>query len=66
MIITAKILEALGLACVMIGLVQGIRLNDMWVELYLTLAGIAIFLFGWIIERITSRKTKSGPIQNVR
>jgi hypothetical protein len=47
----AKGFEAIGIACVMIGLVQGIQSNSMWIELYLSIAGIAIFLLGWGIEK---------------
>ena len=47
----AKGLEALGIACVMIGLVQGIASETMWAELYLTIAGIILFFAGWRMER---------------
>jgi len=56
--VIAKILEALGIASVMIGLVQGIQSESMWVELYLSIIGIAIFLIGWSIEKILTRKEK--------
>lgn len=52
----AKILQALGIACVMIGLVQGIY-GDMWGELYLLIAGIVVFYTGRIVEK---RKEKSA------
>ncbi|TAK52355.1 MAG: hypothetical protein EPO24_15315 [Bacteroidetes bacterium] len=45
-----KLLEAIGIAAVMLGLVQGIY-GDMWGELYLLLAGIAVFYAGRIIEK---------------
>jgi hypothetical protein len=50
--VAAKALEALGISCVMIGLVQGIMSDTMWMELYLSIAGIALFLLGWGIERL--------------
>jgi hypothetical protein len=56
----AKILQALGIACVMIGLVQGIY-GDMWGELYLLIAGIVVFYAGRIIEK---RKEKSAVPQS--
>ena len=56
MLIITKGLEALGIACVMIGLVQGINSPSMWMELYLTIIGIVLFLIGWGIEKYLSRK----------
>ena len=52
----AKLLEAIGIACVMIGLIHGIR-GDMWGDLYLFLAGIVVFYVGRIIEK---RKVPKG------
>ena len=52
----AKGLEAMGIACVMIGLIQGIMSADMWVELYLSVAGIMLFLIGRTIEKRLVRK----------
>jgi hypothetical protein len=52
----AKSCEALGIACVMIGLVQGLENPSMWMELFLTIIGIIIFLVGWGIEHRFSRK----------
>lgn len=46
----AKVLEALGIAAVMVGLVQGIY-GDQWGELYLFLGGMAVFYIGRIIEK---------------
>ena len=61
MIFLAKALEALGIACVMIGLVQGIQSGDMWVELYLSLAGIVVFVIGRVLEKRTVRRfTNTG------
>ncbi|HZY10046.1 MAG TPA: hypothetical protein VFF29_02730 [Bacteroidota bacterium] len=52
--VIAKLLQAAGLASLIIGLVQGIY-GDMWGELYLFIGGIIIFTTGRIIE-IKSRK----------
>jgi hypothetical protein len=49
--IVAKSLEALGIACVMIGLVQGIMGTTMWMELYLSIAGIIVFIGGRSLEK---------------
>ncbi len=46
----AKVLQAGGIAAVMLGLVQGIY-GDMWGELYLFLGGIVIFLVGRQMEK---------------
>ncbi|MBI5217085.1 MAG: hypothetical protein HY960_15120 [Ignavibacteriae bacterium] len=50
----AKLLEAMGIASVMLGLVQGIY-GDMWGELYLLIGGVVVFYAGRIIEK---RSTK--------
>ena len=47
---TAKLLEAIAIAAVMVGLVQGIY-GDMWGELYLFLGGIFVFLIGRQMEK---------------
>lgn len=61
MMFLAKGLEALGIACVMIGLVQGIQSGDMWIELYLSIAGIVVFVIGRFMEkRIIRRITNTG------
>ncbi len=52
----AKSLEALGIACVMIGLVEGIMSETMWMELYLSITGVVVFLVGMGIERIVARR----------
>jgi hypothetical protein len=54
--ISAKAFEALGISCVMIGLVQGIMSENMWMELYLSIIGIVMFLIGWGIEKLEARK----------
>ena len=46
----AKGLEAIGIAAVMVGLVQGIY-GDMWGELYLWIGGMAVFFVGRRIEK---------------
>jgi hypothetical protein len=65
MMLLAKGCEAVGIACVMIGLVQGIQSDSMWMELYLSIIGIVLFLCGWGIERFIVRKNpareKSSP-----
>lgn len=53
--ILAKSLEAIGIACVMIGLIDGIH-GSMWLELYLSIIGLAVFFAGRAVER--SLKTK--------
>lgn len=53
----AKLLEAVGIAATMIGLVQGIY-GDMWGELYLFLGGIFVFLVGRQMEKSWEKKHK--------
>ena len=48
-----KLLEALGIAATMVGLIQGIY-GDAWGELYLFLGGIFLFLVGRRIEKQSS------------
>jgi hypothetical protein len=55
--ILSKTLEALGIASVMIGLIDGIN-GSMWLELYLLIIGLGIFLAGWGIEK-TLRRNKT-------
>lgn len=47
----AKVLQAVGFADVGIGLWFGIVHDDMWKELYWTLAGLGLFMVGRLIER---------------
>lgn len=61
---TAKLLQALGIACVMIGLVQGISAGDMWGELYFALGGILAFYVGRLIERKQVKKNASSTPPN--
>lgn len=65
MMVVAKGLEALGIACVMIGLVQGIMSDNMWIELYLSIAGIAIFLIGRVIEKRLIRRLEAKRLKTV-
>ncbi|HTY10148.1 MAG TPA: hypothetical protein VMF88_03650 [Bacteroidota bacterium] len=57
--ILAKTLEALGIACVMIGLIDGIN-GSMWLELYLLIIGLALFFAGWAIEKALKKNAQSG------
>jgi hypothetical protein len=59
MTLVAKFLEALGIACVMIGLVQGMMSPSMWMELYLAVAGIFIFYAGRGLEKREARKRET-------
>ena len=52
----AKALEALGIAAVMIALIQGTYGGDMWGELYFFLGGIAIFFIGRRMEKRLGRE----------
>lgn len=56
MLIIAKTLEAIGILCVFTGLVLGINSPTLWIELYLALIGIAIFLVGWMLEKYRSSR----------
>lgn len=60
--VVGKILEALGIAAVMIGLVQGIH-GDMWGELYFFLGGIVVFVIGRMIEKrgLKNSQEKKDP-----
>lgn len=51
----AKLLEAVGIAAVMIGLVQGLY-GDMWGELYLFIGGIVVFGTGRVWEKRIDKK----------
>ncbi len=51
----AKILEAVGIAAVMIGFILGLH-SDMWGELYFFLSGVAVFVFGRMIEKRQEKK----------
>lgn len=56
--VLSKTLEALGIACVMIGLIDGIQ-GNMWLELYLSIIGLLVFLAGWGIDRRFLKKQPS-------
>ena len=49
--VLGKSLEALGIACVMIGLAEGILGPNMWGELYLSVAGVIVFIAGRKLEK---------------
>ena len=51
-----KLLEAIGIAAVMLGLVQGIY-GDMWGELYLLIGGVAVFYLGRYLEKRSVAKS---------
>ena len=54
----AKGLEALGIATVGLALILGINSPTLWIELYLSIIGVVLFLVGWGIERLVSKKHK--------
>ena len=54
----AKMLEAIGIAAVMLGLVQGLY-GDEWGELYFFLGGIAVFVVGRIIEKRVEKQQEN-------
>jgi hypothetical protein len=60
MFLLAKACEALGIAAVLLGLVLGINSPTLWIELYLSIIGIVIFLVGWGIEKFLARKLRSS------
>ena len=53
--IVSKTLEAVGIACVMVGLIDGIQ-GSMWLELYLLIIGLLVFLAGWGIDKLRMKK----------
>jgi len=50
----AKFLQALAIVVVFFGFMYGL-LGDMWTDLYFFLAGIVIFVVGWMIEKHEAR-----------
>jgi hypothetical protein len=54
--VLAKVLQATGIAEVMIGLITGLK-GDMTKEMYFAVAGIAVFAVGWFIQRRTEKRT---------
>ncbi len=61
MLTVAKVLEALGIAAVFLGLVLGVNSPTLWIELYLSILGIVLFLIGWGLEKFISRR--NNPTQ---
>ena len=53
--IIAKTLEAIGIACLMIGFIDGI-MGSAWSELYLLIIGLIVFFAGWGIEKSLKRR----------
>ncbi|HUI10274.1 MAG TPA: hypothetical protein VL221_08100 [Bacteroidota bacterium] len=49
--ILGKSLEALGIASVMVGLAEGVLGTSMWGELYLSVAGVIVFIAGRRLEK---------------
>lgn len=45
-----KFFEALGMVTTAFGFMYGL-LGNMWMDLYFFLAGIGVFLFGWVLEK---------------
>jgi len=54
--VVAKVLQAIGIAEVMIDLVTGLN-GDMVKELYFAVAGIIVFVVGWVIQRRIEKRT---------
>ncbi len=50
-----KVMEAIGIAALMIGLVQGVY-GDQWGELYLFIGGIVVFIAGRQWEKRVEKK----------
>jgi hypothetical protein len=46
-----KVLQAIGFADVGFGLYRGMVRDDMWTELYMLVAGTALFYLGRLLER---------------
>jgi type III secretory pathway component EscS len=61
MMYVAKVLEALGIAGMMIGLVEGIFSQTMWSELTLSIIGVVVFIAGRWMEKRILRKHPSPP-----
>jgi hypothetical protein len=56
--IISKTLEAIGIASVMIGLIDGMQ-GSMWLELYLLIIGLIVFFVGWGIEKSLKRQQQA-------
>ncbi len=61
MILVAKGFEAMGIAALMIGLVEGIQSPTMWNELTLTIIGILLFAVGRIMEKRIAKRNPPPP-----
>jgi len=59
----AKSIEAVGIACVGFGLVLGINSPKLWIELYLSIIGIALFVVGRGMERFIARKQQKSVVK---
>jgi hypothetical protein len=57
--VLAKVLQAIGIAEVMIGLVAGL-MGDMMKEMYFAVAGVVLFAVGWLIQRLTEKRVASS------
>ena len=55
--ILSKTLEALGIAAVMIGLIDGV-MGSMWLELDYLIIGLILFFAGWGIEKSVVKKRR--------
>ncbi|MBI5472920.1 MAG: hypothetical protein HY961_11300 [Ignavibacteriae bacterium] len=56
----AKVLEALGIAFVFLGLLLGINSPTLWIELYLSIIGVVVFLIGWGTDKLLERKRRES------
>ncbi len=46
----------MGIAAVFLGLILGINSPTLWIELYLSILGIVVFLIGWGLEKFSARR----------
>ena len=58
----SKLVEAVGIAALMVGFVQGVY-GDMWGELYLFIGGIVLFIIGRRLEK--NRAKRAALIERV-
>jgi hypothetical protein len=58
----AKLLQACGIALLMVGLILGLQ-GDMAAQYYYFFAGIGVFLIGYIIQKNSDTKNKHRPTQ---
>ena len=59
-----KLFEAIGIAALMIGLVQGIY-GDMWGELYFFIGGILVFILGRRVEKSWEKQRATTQTTNL-